>query len=106
MYRLSNIARLPTNIIRKNNKKFHSLIDISSEVKESLNLKKPIVALESTIITHGMPYPNNIETAIEVENIIRSQVIKPNIFDINLLCLHLHFTLFHVLYFIVSVSNY
>lgn len=53
---------------------FHSVIDISGEVAESLKLKKPIVALESTIITHGMPYPKNIQTAIEVENIVRSQV--------------------------------
>lgn len=78
MYRLSNIIRLSTNTIQKNDKKFHSLIDLSNEVRESLNLKKPIVALESTIITHGMPYPKNIETAIEVENIVRSQVIKPD----------------------------
>lgn len=70
MYRL----RLPSQMLGKYNKKFHSLIDISDEVRKSLNLKKPVVALESTIITHGMPYPHNIETAIEVENIIRGQV--------------------------------
>lgn len=75
MYRLSNIMRLPTQIIQKHNKKFHSFIDVSAEVRESLNHKKPVVALESTIITHGMPYPNNIKMAVEVENIIRSQVI-------------------------------
>lgn len=74
MYRKLNTIRLPTIITRKYNKNHYSLIDISDEVKESLNLKKPIVALESTIITHGMPYPHNIETAIEVENIVRSQV--------------------------------
>lgn len=74
MYRLSNLMRLPTQILQKHNKKFHSFIDISTEVRESINLKKPVVALESTIITHGMPYPNNIQMAVEVENIIRSQV--------------------------------
>lgn len=74
MHRLSNIIRLPSKIIQKHNKKFHSFIDISAEIRESINLKKPVVALESTIITHGMPYPNNIDVAIEVENIIRRQV--------------------------------
>lgn len=46
-------------------------INISEEVKNALDDKKPIVALESTIISHGMPYPENMNTAIEVENIIR-----------------------------------
>lgn len=36
--------------------------------------KRPVVALESTIITHGMPHPYNLETAIEVEKIVREQV--------------------------------
>ena len=36
----------------------------------------PIVALESTIITHGMPYPDNLKTAIQVENIVRKKVKK------------------------------
>lgn len=38
--------------------------------------KRPVVALESTIITHGMPHPHNIDTAIEVEKIVREQVIE------------------------------
>lgn len=38
--------------------------------------KQPVVALESTIITHGMPHPHNLETAIEVEKIVREQVIE------------------------------
>lgn len=80
MYRISKKIHLSAEIIRKQNKSFHSLIDISGEVKESLNLKKPIVALESTILTHGMPYPHNVHTAIEVENIVRSQVKKINAF--------------------------
>lgn len=79
MHRLSNLMRLPTKIIQKHNKKFHSFIDISAEVRECIKLNKPVVALESTIITHGMPYPNNIEVAVEVENIVRSQVIKLNL---------------------------
>ncbi|CAG8529237.1 1306_t:CDS:10 [Cetraspora pellucida] len=43
----------------------------SPEVSEALNAKKPVVALESTIICHGMPYPQNFETALTVENIVR-----------------------------------
>lgn len=49
-------------------------IDVSAEVKSALETKKAVVALESTIITHGMPYPVNKETALEVEDIIRDQV--------------------------------
>ena len=46
-------------------------LDIAPEVKEALDAGKPIVALESTIISHGMPYPQNVETALKVESIIR-----------------------------------
>ncbi|WP_350344364.1 pseudouridine-5'-phosphate glycosidase [Proteinivorax tanatarense] len=46
-------------------------IEISTEVKEALASKKGVVALESTIISHGMPYPQNLETALEVEQVIR-----------------------------------
>ena len=45
-------------------------LEISEEVKHALNNNKPIVALESTIISHGMPYPQNVETALKVENIV------------------------------------
>lgn len=47
------------------------LIKISKEVKEALDNKQAVVALESTIISHGMPYPQNVETARCVEEIIR-----------------------------------
>lgn len=43
----------------------------SNEVLNAIREKKPIVALESTIITHGMPYPANVEMAVEVENKVR-----------------------------------
>lgn len=43
----------------------------SNEVLNAIREKKPIVALESTIITHGMPYPSNVEMAVEVENKVR-----------------------------------
>jgi pseudouridine-5'-phosphate glycosidase len=46
-------------------------LDVAPEVAEALAAKKPVVALESTIISHGMPYPQNVETALNVERIIR-----------------------------------
>ena len=52
-------------------------LDVSPEVAEALNNHKPVVALESTIISHGMPYPQNVETALKVEEIIRSDGATP-----------------------------
>ena len=52
-------------------------LDISCEVKEALASGKPVVALESTIISHGMPYPQNVETALQVEKIIRENGAVP-----------------------------
>lgn len=49
----------------------YDYLDIKEEVKDALNEKKPIVALESTIISHGMPYPENIFSAQRSESIIR-----------------------------------
>ena len=46
-------------------------LDISPEVKKALDESRPVVALESTIISHGMPYPRNVETALLVEQTIR-----------------------------------
>ncbi len=46
-------------------------LKISSDVRRALEKSKPVVALESTIITHGMPYPENVQTAREVELVIR-----------------------------------
>jgi pseudouridylate synthase len=53
------------------------LLDFSPEVAEALSAKKPIVALESTIITHGMPYPRNVETARVVEEAAREMGAVP-----------------------------
>lgn len=50
----------------------------SEEVRRAKAERQPIVALESTIITHGMPYPQNLETAIQVENIISERVSSKN----------------------------
>jgi pseudouridine-5'-phosphate glycosidase len=49
----------------------NQFLEIHPEVKKALEKGQPVVALESTIISHGMPYPQNLETAIEVENIVR-----------------------------------
>lgn len=46
------------------------MIRLSEKVAEAIRLKKPIVALESTIISHGMPYPQNVQTALQVEKVI------------------------------------
>lgn len=52
-------------------------LDIAPEVQQSLNKLAPVVALESTIISHGMPYPQNVETALQVEAIIRENGAIP-----------------------------
>lgn len=52
-------------------------LSISSEVQEAIKNNKPVVALESTIISHGMPYPKNVETAYNVEKIIRDAGAVP-----------------------------
>ena len=52
-------------------------LDVSPEVAEAIQAGKPVVALESTIISHGMPYPQNVETALNVEKIIRDNGAVP-----------------------------
>ncbi|MBI2786018.1 MAG: pseudouridine-5'-phosphate glycosidase [Legionella longbeachae] len=51
--------------------------DYSPEVKSAIEHKKPLLALESTIISHGMPYPDNYETALAVEQIVREYDVTP-----------------------------
>ncbi|KAK4419611.1 Pseudouridine-5'-phosphate glycosidase [Sesamum alatum] len=75
---LSRIANLqkhfnPTNPTSKGEEG----VKISPEVAEALALGKAVVALESTIISHGMPYPQNLETAKEVEAIVRQNGAIP-----------------------------
>jgi len=55
----------------------NSLLQIHPEVQEALNDHQPVVALESTIISHGMPYPKNVETALAVEEVIRANGAVP-----------------------------
>ena len=52
-------------------------LDISPEVQAALAEGKPVVALESTIISHGMPYPRNVETALMVEDTVRKNGAVP-----------------------------
>ena len=52
-------------------------LDINPEVEQAIAEGKPVVALESTIISHGMPYPQNVETALNVERIIRENGAVP-----------------------------
>ncbi len=52
-------------------------LKVSEEVKKALHEGRPVVALESTIISHGMPYPRNVETALDVEQIVRENGAVP-----------------------------
>ena len=58
-----------TNLLQKND-----LLVVNDEIKYG---NKPVVALESTIITHGLPYPQNLETALQVEQAIRAEGAVP-----------------------------
>ena len=57
-------------------------LDIAPEVAQALREGKPVVALESTIISHGMPYPKNVETALLVEQTIRDHGAVPATIDV------------------------
>ncbi len=57
--------------------KLNKYLDINPEVAAAVAEGRPVVALESTIISHGMPYPQNVETALQVENIIRDAGAVP-----------------------------
>jgi pseudouridine-5'-phosphate glycosidase len=55
----------------------NQFLDVDPEVQDALDNGRPVVALESTIICHGMPYPKNLETAIKVESIVRETGATP-----------------------------
>ena len=59
------------------NMKINPYLDVNPEVAAAIAAGKPVVALESTIISHGMPYPQNVETALNVEKIIRENGAVP-----------------------------
>ncbi len=52
-------------------------LDIAPEVAQAIASNRPVVALESTIISHGMPYPQNVETALQVEQVVRDNGAVP-----------------------------
>lgn len=54
-----------------------SCVSVSEEVRSALQEHRPVVALESTIISHGMPYPQNVETALAVEQTVRENGAVP-----------------------------
>ena len=56
---------------------YKNFMDIKPEVEKALEEGTPVVALESTIISHGMPYPKNVETALAVEDVIRKNGAVP-----------------------------
>ena len=53
------------------------LLDIGAETAAAIEARRPVVALESTIITHGMPFPQNFETALKLEEIVRAHGATP-----------------------------
>ncbi|KAJ4459770.1 putative Pseudouridine-5'-phosphate glycosidase [Paratrimastix pyriformis] len=56
----------------------HSIhIEVSADVRAALDAHRPVVALESTIISHGMPFPENLEVALAVEQVIRENGAVP-----------------------------
>ncbi|XP_037924318.1 pseudouridine-5'-phosphate glycosidase [Hermetia illucens] len=74
---ISAKVRADSSIASRRLSTFSNLIDVHPDVRIALNSNRPVVALESTIITHGMPQPQNLETALQVEDIIRSQNVIP-----------------------------
>lgn len=61
-----------------NNNPFKNpLLTFSEEVRDALHTNKPVVALESTVISHGLPYPQNVATAQKVEKAVRDNGAVP-----------------------------
>lgn len=58
-------------------KTMNNYLDLPEEVASAIRMNKPVVALESTIISHGMPFPQNVETALQVEQAVRDQGAIP-----------------------------
>ncbi|KAI7819781.1 pseudouridine 5'-phosphate glycosidase [Gamsiella multidivaricata] len=78
---VARLARTPTLLLqslpRARSLSTLTSLRFSDEVRLALDAKRPLVALESTIISHGMPYPQNYETAIEVEQVVRDNGAVP-----------------------------
>jgi len=71
----SSVRNLPTCLVSAREKGVP--IDVHPEVEQALVERQPLVALETTIVTHGMPYPVNLETAKSVERHVRSAGVIP-----------------------------
>lgn len=56
---------------------YKKYLDVRNDIKEAIEADKPVVALESTILSHGMPYPENLEFARNVERIIKEEGAVP-----------------------------
>ena len=55
----------------------HAPIDVHPEVEAAIQSKRPVVALETTLVTHGLPFPTNLETAQSLEKVVRSTGSTP-----------------------------
>lgn len=79
-FKFSCSVRLPTLIsvgAKRYSQTAGNILEISPEVQYAIQNSLPVVALESTIITHGMPFPKNLETAMQVESTIRARGAVP-----------------------------
>ena len=56
---------------------FEKYLDVLPEIQQALDENKPVVALESTILSHGMPWPQNLDFAAKVEDVVRSEGAVP-----------------------------
>lgn len=77
-FKFSRSPRLSTFVsagIKRYSQTTRNILEISPEIQHAIQNDLPVVALESTIITHGMPFPQNFETAMKVENTIRAKVL-------------------------------
>jgi len=76
---LTSSSSYPIYSSRRPLSSFHhsSIFKIHPEVQNAIEKGYPVVALESTIISHGMPYPNNFETALMIESMVRENGSVP-----------------------------
>jgi Indigoidine synthase A like protein len=85
LYRFSEMGRITTekNKYRTLSSYSHddnfdsSILKICPSVQEALNNNQPVVALESTIIAHGMPYPANVDLALELNQMLKERNVEP-----------------------------
>jgi pseudouridine-5'-phosphate glycosidase/pseudouridine kinase len=79
IHSLRTLRRFPRVVSASVSKRFisNNLISVSEEIKQALNDNTPVVALESTVITHGLKYPENLEFALAVEQTVRDNGAIP-----------------------------